>query len=84
MKLKAYAVRDLKAGAYSVPFFSLNDNTALRTATDWANDTNHPFGKHPEDYELFSLGTYDDETALLTPDELVFTAHLNALRKAIA
>ena len=35
---------------------------AIRTFTDALLDTEHPFGKHPQDYTLFMVGTYNDQT----------------------
>lgn len=36
---------------------------AIRQFSDYVNDKNHPWGKHPEDYTLMSIGEYDDESA---------------------
>lgn len=67
MNLKVFAVRDMKALAYLQPFFSPSVGSALRAFGDAVNDTNCPFNKHPEDYVLFEIGTYDDSTAALEP-----------------
>lgn len=65
MILKVFAVRDLKAEAFLQPFFSNSVGNALRAFDDAVNDKNCPFNKHPGDYSLFEIGTYDDSSALL-------------------
>lgn len=63
MKLQIFAVYDSKAEAYLTPFFLHNIALAIRTFTDCVNDPDHPWGKHPEDYTLFHLGTFYDANA---------------------
>lgn len=64
-KLKLYAVRDAKADA----FMALNPGTStgsvIRSFSDGVQTPDTPFNKHPEDYALFELGTYDEETGLV-------------------
>lgn len=61
MKLFVYATYDKKACVYSRPMFAPNDQSMLRSFSDVAQDKSHPIGKHPEDYTLWRLGTYDEE-----------------------
>lgn len=65
MILKVFAVRDLKAEAFLQPFFSPSVGSAMRAFSDAVNDKNCPFNKHPADYALFEIGTYDDSSGLL-------------------
>lgn len=67
MTLKVFAVRDLKAEAFLQPFFSPSVGSAMRAFADAVNDKNCPFNKHPSDYALFEIGTYDDSDAALVP-----------------
>lgn len=60
MRYIAYAVHDQKADSFMMPFFFPNDNLAIRGFTDAINDKNTPFGKHPADYTLFSIGQYNE------------------------
>lgn len=64
-----YAVKDLAVQAFGQPFFTRSKGEAMRSFQDEANSTdpNSPMAKHPEDYELYYLGTYEDETAKITP-----------------
>jgi len=80
MKHYIFTIYDSKAKAYLTPFFIHEDGMALRVFADCINDTTHQFGKHPEDYILFNIGSWEDEkakfstnipTALATGIELV-------------
>lgn len=64
-----FCVYDSKADAYLPPFFLHSDGMALRVFSDCANDLTHQFGKHPEDYTLFHLGKFDDQTAKIELNE---------------
>lgn len=62
MDLNIYTIWDQKADAYLNPFFLPNDALALRTFKDCTNDDNHAFGKNPDDYTLFNLGSFNTTT----------------------
>lgn len=74
MKLKMYAVYDSKVETYAQPFFLPTNGAAIRSWIGAVNDETTMFAKHPEDYTLFELGEYDDETGktenLHTPKSL--------------
>lgn len=59
-----YTIYDRKAKTYNRPFHQLNDDIALRTATDLLSSTPE-LKAHPEDYALFCIGHYDDNTAIM-------------------
>jgi len=65
MMLNAYTVYDNKALAYNVPFFTSTDGQAVRMFADLANDSNTAVGRHPSDYSLFFIGSYDDQKGQL-------------------
>nr|QJB19012.1 MAG: nonstructural protein [Microvirus sp.] len=58
---RVFTVYDSKVGAYLRPFFMTTKGEALRAWTDTVNDKETAFNKHPEDYCLFELGTFDDQ-----------------------
>lgn len=62
-----YSVRDLKAEAYLQPFFSTNNGTACRSFMESVQKPESPFYKHPADFCLFHLGTFDDVSGKLEP-----------------
>lgn len=63
MKLNVYAIFDHKAKFYACPFYQQNDAVALRTATDLLANPETEVARHPADYAMFKLGTYDDSNA---------------------
>ncbi len=63
MMLHVFSVLDLKAQLFMRPFYEQSHGTALRAFSDAVIEDGHPFGKHPEDYHLFFLGSFDEETA---------------------
>ena len=56
-----FTVRDEKAESFLTPFYLPNEALAKRAMVDCVNDDNHGFSKHPEDYSLWALGSYDDD-----------------------
>lgn len=69
MKHLLFAVHDTKAQAFLPPFSLPALGMAKRTFSDCVNDKQHAFGRHPSDYTLFQIGTYDDETATIFPEK---------------
>lgn len=63
MKLEIFSVYDSKADAFLAPFFMPNQSMAVRIFQNCANNGEHQFGINAGDYTLFSLGSFDDETA---------------------
>lgn len=63
MKNQIFTIFDQKANAYLTPFFLPTIEMAQRTFGDCANDTEHAFGKHPSDYTLMHIGSFEDATA---------------------
>lgn len=75
MKLKVLVVRDIKANVYGQPFYAATTGAAIRNFGDQclSGDPNNMLTKHPEDFELYKLGEYDDEHAsfeLHTPEQI--------------
>src|SRR5258708_3350659 len=68
MLTHAYCVYDRKAQLYNVPFFAITDGSAVRSFQDLANDPQTTVGRHPLDYVLFRVGSFDDATGLLIPN----------------
>ena len=80
MIIRAYSVYDRKALTYNPPFHAPTDGAAIRIVADAANDQNTSLGRHPNDYVLFFVGTYDDQTGAMAPAApLVHVIDLNAL-----
>lgn len=65
MKLNAYSIFDNKALQYHSPWFASTDGAAVRSLADLVADPNTTIGRHPNDYVLYCIGTYDDALGLL-------------------
>lgn len=64
MLLQICTVRDAKSTLFGRPFFTTTIGTALRDFTDETNRVgeNNILNTHPEDFSLWHLGTFDDNT----------------------
>lgn len=62
MKLNLYTVFDSQAQRAVVPFVRDNDDVAKRDFISIINNPETPFGKHPEDYFLYYVGEWNDES----------------------
>lgn len=67
MKKVMFSIRDIKANAYCNPFFMSARGEAVRAFADLVEDVKTGVNKHPEDYELFEIGEFDDCSGLLVP-----------------
>lgn len=65
--LIAYTLHDVKALTYSPPFFTSNDQVAKRMVSDLVNDNNTMVGRHPSDYKLYKIGTFDEGNGAMQP-----------------
>ena len=64
------AVYDKKTGLYDNPFIVRHNGEAIRGFDHLRKDVNTKFGKNPEDFDLYQIGTYDAQTGnveLITP-----------------
>lgn len=72
MLMKAYTIRDSKAETYGLPFFQATHGMAERSFRELVNDPQSKVNKFPEDFDLYYIGEYDDQTgkfeALETPE----------------
>ncbi len=65
MEQRVYSVFDIKGKCYTKPFFMVHNGEALRLFGDAVNDEKTTLNKHPEDYQLFLIGTFDDNSGQL-------------------
>lgn len=56
------AIRDQAVDAFGRPMFVPAIGAGIRAFSDAVNDGKSEYAQHPEDYELFHLGSYDDAT----------------------
>lgn len=62
MQLKIYSIRDAKAEIFNTPFYKLTHGEAERDFQTLVNDQKSMVAKYPEDYDLYYLGSFDDNT----------------------
>ncbi|QXP08392.1 MAG: nonstructural protein [Arizlama microvirus] len=64
MKYIVVCVRDRAADCFGVPVFGASLGSAIRSFTDEINraDPSNQMHKHPDDFDLYSLGVFDDAT----------------------
>lgn len=79
MLINAYTIFDVKAEIHHKPFFFIADGEAARAFSDLANDATTSVGRHPADYTLYRIGTFDDASGLLMADQRVHIAHATSL-----
>ena len=65
MKMIVCAVRDRAANAFARPMFIPSSGIAVRSFQDEVNreDKDNQMYNHPDDFDLYELGVYDDENA---------------------
>jgi len=64
---KMYSVRDAKSEIFHPPFFQKTHGEAERTFHKLCNDEKSSMFIYPEDYDLYYVGEYDDNTGKLAP-----------------
>lgn len=70
------SVHDTALDAFSRPFYTPTIGAAIRSFQDEVNrdSPDNPLNKHPEDFNLFQLGTWDDNNGkhenLETPKQI--------------
>lgn len=62
MRYKIFTIRDRAIDAYGQPFYAVSTGGAVRSFADEINRTGNALNAHPEDYDLFMLGEFDDAT----------------------
>jgi len=64
MILQAMAAYDKKARAFMTPFFVAHVDLGVRALAAAVNQAGAPIAAFPEDYALYHLGTFNDESAV--------------------
>lgn len=66
MLLKIYSIRDSKAEVFNQPFFQKTHGEAERNFMSLVQDEKSTVWKYPDDFDLYYLGDFDDQTGKLT------------------
>lgn len=62
MILGIYAIRDAKTEAFAQPMFFVTKGVAIRAFADECENIQSNLHKHPEDFAMFHLGSYNDNS----------------------
>jgi len=64
MKLSLCSVKDRAADAYGRPMFVPSTGVAIRSFSDEINrnDSDNQLYNHPDDFDLYEFGEFDDNT----------------------
>lgn len=62
MKLMMFSLFDAAAEAYMQPFFAQTRGQAIRSFGDLVNEVGSHVNKHPDDYTLFVVGVFDQQS----------------------
>lgn len=65
MRLLLVCVRDSAVGAFNRPFCARSEGEARRSFSDEVNRPESAMHAHPEHYELFSVGEFDEEQGVI-------------------
>lgn len=65
MKLIVLSVRDRISEVFAQPFYAPTVGAGSRGFADEVNRSDSQLRKHPDDYDLYSLGIFDDCTGLV-------------------
>ena len=79
-----FAVKDVKAGIFLQPFSALSNAEAMRQVTMAADDSKTTLHQFPTDFELFTLGSYNQESGLILSSVFHLENVSNLIRKAAA
>lgn len=72
MILKIFSIRDSAVDSFGTPMFNTHTGGMVRAFTDEVNRAaeDNPYYKHPDDYELYEIGTFETDNAQLVLGEI--------------
>ena len=77
--LELYAIHDRKVGIYNTPSFSRSLIDVQRSITTVLEDKNSNLRRFHEDFEIYRLGTFDENTGVLTANKPLLICGVTAL-----
>lgn len=67
MILRMYSIRDTKAEVFGAPFYKNTHGEAERDFQRLIRDEKSTVNQYPEDFDLYYLGDYDDQSGKVRP-----------------
>jgi len=84
-KYQIYSIRDSKAGIFNTPFYQSSHGEAERSFHQLVRDPKSTVSQYPEDFDLYHLGTYDDQSGKMelldTPAHMIKAVQYTAQNK---
>jgi hypothetical protein len=83
MNLVIVSVKDSAAQAFGRPIFVPSTAVAVRSFRDEVNrkDSTDDLARHPDDFELYEVGVFDDATGIIEVSEPRLVARAKDLRE---
>lgn len=63
--MQMFAIRDRALGAFMRPWVAQTIGQAVRMFQDECDNTQGEINKHPDDYDLYHIGLFEDQTGKL-------------------
>lgn len=63
--MRLYSIKDNKVGVFQKPFTAINNAEATRMLHTACNDDKLQLSVYPEDFDLYFIGTMNDQTGVL-------------------
>ena len=67
MRLQIFCIQDEAVGVFHQPMCFRSKGEAVRMFSDATGDEKSQIHEHPQDYVLWHVGEFDDETGILHP-----------------
>lgn len=78
-----YSIYDAKGNFYMSPFTADNDQVAIRLVMSTLHDGNHPMTQAAEDYTLYKVAEWHDDTGVVEAVSPQALANLASLRAVV-
>lgn len=77
--MRIFSIYDTAAASYNKPFYAVSEGVALRIFQDILLDQDTSIGRHPEQFQLYDLGEFDEENGTFKTNPPVFVVGGNEL-----
>lgn len=67
LKNRMFSVHDVKCNTFLSPFIAPTNGSAIRSFSDIVNQPESVIHKHPEDYNLYFVGEFEQDSGALLP-----------------
>ena len=81
--MKIVSVKDRAIETYATPFFVRTIAEAIRSFNDETNRQQSIIGDHPEDYDLYEIGEFNNETGAIIGTNPICRARAQDLKRPI-